>query len=104
MNGSGTWGGRGGYGVTYSISGTATAYAAGGGGGNENNNFFNSSNNAGRTDGIGGTTNAGALDRGNINALGYGAGGGGHTHSTSYSNPDGGNGSQGIVIIKYPES
>ena len=35
-NGSGTWGGRGGYGVTYSISGTATAYAAGDGGGNEN--------------------------------------------------------------------
>ena len=58
----------------------------------------------GRTDGIGGTTNAGSGGRGNINALGYGVGGGGHTHSTSYSNPDGGNGSQGIVIIKYPES
>jgi len=103
QNGSGIYGGRGGYGVTYSISGSSTTYAAGGGGGNENQNFFSSGNNSGRTDGIGGTTCASSTNRGNIDALGKGSGGGGHTHSTSYVKPNGGNGSDGIVIIKYPE-
>ena len=94
-------GGFGGVGLEYSISGSATFYAAGGNGGNENSIF----NNGGRVNGIGGDTNGSGSTATGDGVANSGSGGGGVTHSTSANSAAGyygGKGGSGIVIIRYP--
>ena len=90
-NGSGGTGGAGGNGKASSISGGSVTYAGGGGGGGR------SSGGAGGSGG-GGAGHGG--DGAGANATGYGSGGGGGTASTG-SQYTGGNGSAGIVIVRY---
>jgi hypothetical protein len=96
------YGGAGGDGAEYSISGTATWYAAGGNGGHENNH----ADNVGRQRGIGGRTNQGTNYEWIDGVANTGSGGAGVTHGWSGygpSNTKGGKGGSGIVIIRYPK-
>ena len=87
-------GGAGGAGLQYSISGSASWYAAGGDGGNENNNFQQYS----RPSGIGGQSPAASNQRPTDGVANTGAGGGGGTHTCVTPTGQGGS---GIVIIRY---
>jgi hypothetical protein len=82
-------GGNGGAGTAYSISGVSTFYSGGGGGG-----IYNS----GGAGGDGGSSigGAGSGNGAGSNATGNGAGGGG-----GYFTNVGGNGSDGIIIVRY---
>lgn len=84
-------GGAGGSGLSNSITGSAVLYGAGGGGGTTSLAF-------GGVVGAGGAGGGGAggLNSAGGNATGYGNGGGG-----SFRAFDGGNGSDGVVIISY---
>ena len=95
---SGSVGGAGGSGVTYSITGTATGYAAGGGG----------SSSSGTTPVLGGSAN-GTVIGGyggastvppTAGAANTGSGGGGQRSPSGFILP--GAGGSGIVIIAYP--
>ena len=84
-------GGHGGAGTSNSITGSAVYYGAGGGGGCE----------SGSDSGDGGSSLGGDGGHGSQNgqdATGYGNGGGGNGHNTNY--PTGGDGSNGIVIVR----
>jgi len=87
-------GGAGGAGLQYSISGSASWYAAGGDGGNENNVFVQYS----RPNGIGGQSPANGSSRPTDGVANTGAGGGGGTHTCVVPTGQGGS---GIVIIRY---
>lgn len=94
-------GGYGGSGVTSSISGADVIYCAGGGGGKGNNGTWSSANGG---SGVGGNGATKANNAVGGNASSYGCGGGGAGSAIDASSPfaRGGNGSQGIVIIRYP--
>ncbi|MFA5106294.1 MAG: glycine-rich domain-containing protein, partial [Candidatus Micrarchaeia archaeon] len=83
--------GNGGAGIQNSITGTNVYYAGGGGGGSDNGGTS--------TGGSGGGGAGAALDAGS-NATSYGSGGGAGGGNFGA----GGNGYQGIVIIRYPSS
>ena len=86
-------GGNGGSGTASSITGSSVTYAAGGGGG-----FWNS---GGGTFGNGGSSiggDGGAASTAGDDAIGYGSGGGGGSDSGNHA---GGNGSNGIVILRF---
>lgn len=87
-------GGAGGAGLQYSISGSAQFYAAGGDGGNQNEVFVQYS----RPSGIGGQSPANGSSRPTDAVDNTGSGGGGGTHTCVMP---AGNGSSGIVIIRY---
>ena len=86
---SNEYGGAGGNGQTFSISGTSTTYAGGGGGGGSN------AGGAGGTGGGGAGSTGGAATAGTSNT---GGGGGAARNSGSPS----GAGGSGIVIVRYP--
>lgn len=87
-------GGAGGAGLQYSISGSASWYAAGGDGGNENSVYQQYS----RPSGIGGQSPANSSSRPTDGVANTGAGGGGGTHPCAVPTGQGGS---GIVIIRY---
>jgi len=92
-----TLGGAGGAGLQNNYeTGSNKWYAAGGGGGNENGVY----NPVTRTNGIGGTSNNNSSSRAVNGDDGTGSGGGGGTHTTS-ANPAGGDGGDGICVIRY---
>ena len=89
-------GGNGGTGGANSFeTGSNQNYAAGGGGGNQNGQYDNQPS----TNNIGGRTNANGSSRATQGVDGTGSGGGGGTHSTN--NPAGGDGGDGVVVIRY---
>ena len=90
------WGGNGGIGVAYSISGSSTYYGGGGGGGPNNNS--STTVDLGRG-GNGGGGNGGNGDRvnGTDGLANTGGGGGGGDWEASGA----GNGGSGIVIVRY---
>jgi len=112
-SGGGGGGGKGGIGQNGNVRGTSrggnggpgqnnnyetgsnTPYAAGGGGGNENSQYDSQPS----ASGIGGVTNAGG-GRASAGADGTGSGGGGCTHVVNTS-PAGGDGGDGVVVIRY---
>ena len=71
--------------------------AAGGNGGNENGDY----DTAAAVNGIGGRTNPNSSSRGQNGVDGTGSGGGACTHDTSADSPAGGDGGDGVVIIRY---
>jgi len=87
-------GGNGGNGLAYSITGTSTYYAAGGGGGGGETGVINPGGLGG-----GGTGRPDTAPGGNGTPNTGGGGGGG-----GISPYEGGNGSNGIVIVRYPAS
>jgi len=89
-------GGAGGNGHTSSISGTPYVYSSGGGGGRSGAAFIDPSGLAGSGAGIGGRGSSICCSLPGGNATSYGSGGGGGGQTTS-----GGNGKEGIVIIRY---
>jgi hypothetical protein len=91
-------GGAGGSGLQSSINGTATYYAGGGGGAVWQDSSITGGAGGSSLGGAGGNYNSGGSD-----ATGYGSGGGGGGVTGSGSQPSyaGGDGSQGIVIIRY---
>ena len=90
-------GGNGGSGADNDYeTGSNKTYAAGGGGGNENS-VYSAQSSAG---GIGGVTNSSINNRATSGTDGRGAGGGGATH-VSNPNPSGGDGGNGVVVIRY---
>lgn len=92
-----TLGGAGGAGLQNNYeTGSNKWYAAGGGGGNENGVY----NAVTRTNGIGGTSNNNSSSRAVNGDDGTGSGGGGGTHTTSAS-PAGGDGGDGVCVIRY---
>ena len=90
-------GGLGGIGLQYSISGTASWYAAGGSGGNENAQYQQPA----RASGIGGQSNTSGSTAATDGIDGTGSGGGGITHGGVADGNYGGDGGDGIVIIRY---
>ena len=78
-------------------TGSNQYYAAGGNGGNENGDY----DTAAAVNGIGGRTNPSSSTRGQNGVDGTGAGGGACTHDTSADSPAGGDGGDGVVIIRY---
>lgn len=86
-------GGTGGAGASSPITGASLIYAAGGGGASESN-----SPGAGGSSGVGGT--AGYQSNGSNGMDGRGGGGGGAGHSTVWAFK-GGDGGDGIVIVRY---
>lgn len=88
-----TIGGDGGDGATSSITGTAITRAGGGGGGNTSG--------AGGTGGTGGGGDGGASPSAGDDATGFGAGGGGASSTTVSGSFKGGDGSDGVVILRY---
>jgi hypothetical protein len=98
-NNSGTSNGNGGNGYLSSISGTSVAYAAGGGGGK---GLSGSWVGAGGSSGAGGNgqTRLDSGKGGDATTPGSGGGGAGSANSSGIFKP-GGNGSDGIVIIRY---
>jgi len=90
------WGGNGGIGVAYSISGSSTYYGGGGGGGPNNNSSTTVEFGRG---GNGGGGNGGNGDRvnGTDGLANTGGGGGGGDWEASGA----GNGGSGIVIVRY---
>jgi IPT/TIG domain len=91
--------GAGGPGVSNSISGVATFYAAGGGGGAR---ISGGGNGAVGGSGIGGTGNTGGSGTAGSGATntGSGGGGGGYTDAGG-AEGRGGNGGSGVVILRY---
>ncbi len=97
---SGTGNGNGGDGYVSAISGVSVAYAAGGGGGKGL---------SGSWTGLGGSSGAGGNGQarsdtgkgGNATTPGSGGGGAGSANSSGVFKP-GGNGANGVVIIRYP--
>ena len=90
-------GGNGGTGAANNYeTGSNLNYAAGGGGGNENGQYDAQS----PASGIGGVTNSAVNNRATSGTDGRGAGGGAATH-TSNPNPSGGDGGDGVVVIRY---
>ena len=90
-------GGNGGAGSANSYeTGSNLNYAAGGGGGNENGQYDAQS----PASGIGGVTNSSVNNRATSGTDGRGAGGGAATH-TANPNPSGGDGGDGVVVIRY---
>ena len=90
-------GGNGGNGTDNDISGSSYTYAGGGGGG-----IWTSGGGSTGTGGSGGGGNGGASGGGaGANATGYGSGGGGGSEPNYYA---GGNGSDGIVILRFATS
>ena len=90
-------GGNGGNGLANNYeTGSNQSYAAGGGGGNENGQYDSQPS----TMSIGGRTNANSSSRATNGTDATGSGGGGGTHSTG-TNPAGGDGGDGIVVIRY---
>jgi hypothetical protein len=87
-------GGTGGAGLQYSITGTAQFYAAGGGG-----CYNNSGGTTGRASGIGGAGNGDTPNQDRDAIANTGSGGGG-VRDVGNS----GNGSDGVVIIAYPDT
>jgi len=85
-------GGNGGAGKSSSISGVSVTYAGGGGGGTLGTRAGSGGSGGG---GNGGNGAAGS------NATGFGSGGGGGGHDASVWAYPGGNGSSGIVILRY---
>ena len=96
--GSQNGGGAGGSGLQSSINGTATYYAGGGGGGVWQATGVTGGAGGSSLGGAGGNYNSGGSD-----ATGYGSGGGGGGVTGTSSQPSfaGGDGSQGIVILRY---
>ena len=93
-----TQGGLGGVGAQNNYeTGSNQYYAAGGNGGNENGDY----DTAAAVNGIGGRTNPNSSSRGQNGVDGTGAGGGACTHDTSADSPAGGDGGNGVVIIRY---
>jgi len=78
-------------------TGSNQYYAAGGNGGNENGDY----DTAAAVNGIGGRTNPSSSSRGQNGVDGTGSGGGACTHDTSADTPAGGDGGDGVVIIRY---
>jgi len=99
-DGSGTSGGIGGPGRSSSITGTAVTYAGGGGGGMGDVDGNGSSGGSGGG-GTGGGWGYNSGRPGPTNATFYGAGGGGQGYA---QDKNGGNGYQGLVILKYPDN
>ncbi len=93
-----TQGGLGGVGAQNNYeTGSNQYYAAGGNGGNENGDY----DTAPAVNGIGGRTNPNNSSRGQ-NGVDYtGSGGGACTHESSADSPAGGDGGDGVVIIRY---
>jgi hypothetical protein len=92
---------RGGDGLSSSITGTATTYYAGGGAGGSHgpsNNYARDP--AGRSLGGGGGSYSGG-PQSYMDATGHGSGGGAAHHPDTYRS---GNGSSGIVIVRYRTS
>ena len=92
-------GGHGGAGTSNSITGTATLYAAGGGAGCRGGNTAGSGGS-----GIGGNGRSGAgngFDASPANTGSGGGGGGGDGNNPGYI---GGTGSNGVIVIAYPDS
>jgi len=93
-NSTSTTGGNGGNGAAYSITGTSKTYSGGGGG---------SYRGSGTSNGTGGTGGGGSgLGNGNGQFATYYGGGGGAGGSIVGAANRGGNGHQGIVIIRVP--
>ena len=91
-------GGAGGAGLQSSINGTATYYAGGGGGAIWQDSSITGGAGGSSIGGAGGDFNGGGSD-----ATGYGSGGGGGGVTGSGSQPSyaGGDGSAGVVIVRY---
>ncbi len=90
-------GGNGGSGANNNYeTGSNIAYAGGGGGGNQNGIYSAQS----PASGGGGVTNSSVNNRATSGTNGTGAGGGASTH-TSNPNPSGGDGGDGVVVIRY---
>jgi len=96
-NGSGGTGGNGGAGVTSSFTGTSTLYAPGGGGSGYTTAGLSGSGTSTATHGAG-RTGEGV---GNSNTIHTGGGGGGANDDFGGSGRAGGNGRNGIVVIRY---
>ena len=93
-----TQGGLGGSGAQNNYeTGSNQYYAAGGNGGNENGDY----DQAASVNGIGGRTNPNNGSRGTNGVDGTGSGGGACTHESSADSPAGGDGGDGVVIIRY---
>ena len=91
-------GGLGGVGAQNNYeTGSNQYYAAGGNGGNENGDY----DTAAAVNGIGGRTNPNGSSRGTNGVDGTGSGGGACTHESSADSPAGGDGGDGVVIIRY---
>lgn len=90
---------RGGNGLEYSISGTATYYAGGGGGGAGGASY--NANTSGAVGGLGGGGAGGATPGSNGTAGTANTGGGGGGSHSYQDNSSGGYGGSGIVIIRY---
>ncbi len=95
-NFSGTTSGSGGAGTSNSISGSAVTYAGGGGGGAW---YTNTAGSGGAGGGGAGSVGGAKPTNGTVNLGGGGGGGGLPSVGTD---PDGGSGGSGIVIIRYP--
>ena len=90
-------GGNGGSGGANSYeTGSNLNYDAGGGGGNQNGQYDNQPS----TNNIGGRTNNSSSSRSTQGTDGTGSGGGGCTHNAGV-NPAGGDGGDGVVVIRY---
>mgnify|MGYP001176017078 FL=1 len=90
-------GGNGGNGAANNYeTGSNQNYAAGGGGGNQNGQYDNQPS----TMSIGGRTNNSGSSRSTQGTDGTGSGGGGCTHNAGV-NPSGGDGGDGVVVIRY---
>jgi hypothetical protein len=100
-NASSSTAGNGGLGLSNSITGTVVIYSSGGGGGGSGGTGTGGlgSQLAG-TGGSGGAGNGGLNNTSGTNATIYGCGGGGGGSSVS-TNTKGGDGFDGIVIVKY---
>ena len=89
-------GGDGGDGVELRFDGVLRGFAGGGGGGLGGSNSGNPG--AGGTGGGGNGGDTGSLGG---DATGFGCGGGGAGYSTSSVNPAGGDGSHGLILVRY---
>jgi len=97
---TGGFDGRGGIGITSSITGSSVYYAGGGGAGNSTNPTVGGLGGGGT--GYGGTS-APVATAGTVN-LGGGGGGSGGTGYDTFPNRPSGAGGSGVVIARYPSS
>lgn len=95
----GAAGWQGGPGRASSITGTSVTYAGGGGGG-KGDQYGNGASGGNGGGGTGGGWGYASLNQPTSGSF-YGAGGGGIGYAQGYN---GGNGYQGIVILKYPDT
>jgi len=98
-NSTNSQGGTGGSGTANSITGTSLFYAAGGGGGARGGYTA-----GGGGSGIGGNGSTGTSNGGNAPVANRGSGGGGGGGSDNIPSTIGGTGSDGVIIIAYPDS